>query len=365
MENVIKNKQLYLVMLGQDAALLDESSEIARRTSLYAKSFVGINAYVFAKNIPKKTATYSTVSVLSFSNTIEVFYAGFKIYKDICEIKKKGVDILISTQDPFEIGLLGLVISRVARLPLHVQVHTDISSRYMQKESVRSRVQMLIARFVLKRANRIRVVSKRVVHFCFQEYSISEKHIDYIPMLYKNTQIEYDQMKKITSLDKKIFLVPARFVAIKRIPYLIDVFAEVSKKDQTLILQIIGTGPDEKNILDAINRNNIADKVEIISWVNDIESFYRKAYVVVVTSLYEGWCRVVTESVVNYTPVIMTDVGCAHEWLEDGKQGIIVPVQNKNALVDAISRIAEDTALYTSIVKGCVEKASTIPTFTD
>ena len=86
---------------------------------------------------------------------------------------------------------------------------------------------------------------------------------------------------------------------------------------------------------------------------------------VIVTSLYEGWCRVASESVMNHIPVIMTDVGCAHEWLQDGKQGIVVPVQDKNALRVAISKVANNISFHDLLVAGCVEKAKTIPQFTE
>ena len=40
-------------------------------------------------------------------------------------------------------------------------------------------------------------------------------------------------------------------------------------------------------------------------------------------------------------PVIMTDVGCAGEFIIDGKNGIIVPVRDADAMADALGRAVQ------------------------
>lgn len=361
MEANIIDKKVHLVLLGQDASILNESSEAAQRTSAYAQSFSTINVYVFAKKVPKKESKYNNVSVFGSSTILESLFTFIRIYKDIQGLKKGGT-VLISTQDPFEIGLIGLILSVTTRVLLHVQVHTDISSRYMQRESVRARAQIFIARFVLKRANRIRVVSKRIKEYCINTHKIPTEKIDCVSMLYGDLHKNPDYLIN-TKLEKKIFLVPTRFAPLKRVPYIIDAFTLALKQDDSAQLYIVGSGPDEKKIIEAIKENNIDDKVIIVPWVSDMSSLYKKAYAVLVASLYEGWCRVASESVMHHVPVIMTDVGCANEWLENKKQGIIVGIEDKNAFVSAIAELVNKEDLYDSLVSGCVTKSQTIPSF--
>lgn len=359
MENVVKNKQLHLVMLGQDAALLDESSEAAHRTSLYAKSFVGINAYVFAKKISKKSTTYNNVFVFGFSNIRESLHTLFKIYKDIREIKKKGVDTIISTQDPFEIGLLGLIISRVARIPLHVQVHTDISSPYMQRESLRSRIQYFLCRIVLPRANRIRVVSRRLVNFSIQQLGIKDEKIDYVPMLYVR---DLKKTQYVFSEDCQIIVLPARFVWFKRIPLALDAFSIALQKNKNLYLKIIGTGPMKNIIEKTIQKYKISERVEIVSWMN-AEELYKDASLTLISSIYEGWCRVAVESIEAGVPVVMTNVGCAHDFIQNNKQGIIVPIEQADALADAIQKILSNKNTYLEFKNRCLQTTELIDPF--
>lgn len=361
MEANIIDKKVHLVILGQDASILNESSEAAQRTSVYAQSFSTINVYVFAKKVPKRESKYNNVSVFGSSTILKSLFTFIRIYKDIQKLKKGGT-VLISTQDPFEIGLIGLILSRITRVLLHVQVHTDISSPYMQRESIRAQAQIFIARFVLKRANRIRVVSKRIKEYCVEMHKIPTEKIDCVSMLYDDLHKNDDYLIN-TKLEKKIFLVPTRFVPLKRVPYIVEVFASALKQDDSAQLYIVGSGPDEKKIIKAIKENNVGHKAIIVPWVNDMNSLYKKAYAVLVASLYEGWCRVASESVIHHVPVIMTDVGCANEWLEDRKQGIVVPIEDKNAFVSAVAELVNKEDLYNSLVSGCITKSQTIPSF--
>lgn len=363
MEQDIINKKIHLVILGQDASILDESSEAAQRTRSYAKSFSGISVYVFARKIPQNKARYDNVFVTGFSTLLKSFFSFVQIYKDIRSLKRKKIQVLISTQDPFEIGLAGFFLSRITQAAFHVQVHTDISSQYMRKESVRARIQVCIASFVLKKADRIRAVSKRIKEFCVNRYKIESERIDYVPMMYADSQ--HKDVNNSTDLTggKKIFLVPTRFVPLKRVPYIIDAFAAATKHDDSVRLRIVGSGPNKKEILDAIEKNNISNQVELIPWVNDMGILYKDAYAVLVASLYEGWCRVASESVMHHIPVIMTDVGCANEWLEDKKQGLVIPIENKSAFISAITDIINKEDLHRSLVLGCITKSQTIPSF--
>src|SRR5581483_12352057 len=72
--------------------------------------------------------------------------------------------MLISAQDPFFCGLAAWRAARRLHAKLEVQVHTDLFSRGYMSASVLNRLKSLIARFVLRRADTIRVVSQSIVH---------------------------------------------------------------------------------------------------------------------------------------------------------------------------------------------------------
>src|SRR3989338_4330136 len=69
---------------------------------------------------------------------------------------------VVSAQDPFETGLVGWLIARRFKVPLHVQIHTDFLSPAYAQLSLMNRARVLLAGFVLPRAGGIRVLSVRI-----------------------------------------------------------------------------------------------------------------------------------------------------------------------------------------------------------
>src|SRR3989344_2481912 len=69
---------------------------------------------------------------------------------------------VVSVQDPFLIGVLGWIIARLRGSRLHVQVHTDVFNPAFSAHSPSSRARVLLARFILRHADGVRVVSERI-----------------------------------------------------------------------------------------------------------------------------------------------------------------------------------------------------------
>ena len=359
MEQNIKNKNIYLVMLGQDGGLLSEASEAMERTLVYGEHFSGIHAYVFAKRISQKRISNKNVFVVGFSTVIGSVFGFFQIWKDVRGLQSKGCQVVITTQDPFEIGLIGLVISRLTKTFFHVQIHTDISSAHMQYESIRTYIQYLLSLFVLPRAHRVRAVSQRLENFCIQRLHITDKKIDKVPMFYKR------EIKKTTSsftVKPHSIILPARFVWFKRIPIALEAFSFALQKNKNIRLQIIGAGPLKQEIERVISELKISEYVEIIPWMK-AEELYQNATLTLISSVYEGWCRVAVESIEAGVPVVMTDVGCAHEFIRDNKEGVIVPIEDAATLGNAIGKMLETEDVYMQFKNACLHASAIIDSF--
>lgn len=350
----------YVVTIGQDASILEPTSEGFSRAVSYSKEVHHLHVLVVARKIKNKTIEDGNFSAQAIQSIFSIPRAFFDVYTKIKKAKMSGHNIIVTSQDPFEVGLLSFLLAKVTHSKLHVQVHTDISSPYMRTENIRSRIQVRIADFILPRVNRLRVVSKRIQDFCIKKYRIPQENIDYIPMLYSQG---LENQPPNSSAKERYIVMPARFVYFKRIPLALDAFACALSQGSRLRLKIIGRGPEVKKINDKIQKLQIADKVEILPWVDGPQHIYKNAYVTLITSCYEGWCRVANESVEAGVPVIMTDVGCAGGWLEDGSEGIVVPVEDKKAICEAILHIEKNEALHTALVEGCMQKKKTIQGF--
>ncbi|MDO8576502.1 MAG: glycosyltransferase, partial [bacterium] len=152
---------------------------------------------------------------------------------------------VVSAQDPFFTGLIGWVIAWMRGSKLHLQVHTDLFDPYVAGLSLGNRLKVLLARFLLSRADSVRVVSKRIAD------SLAARgvktSVTVLPVF-----VDLENLKKAEPLDKrgrypdfkKIVLVVARLEKEKNVAASIRAFAEIAKADVTAGLVVIGSGSE-------------------------------------------------------------------------------------------------------------------------
>lgn len=79
-----------------------------------------------------------------------------------------------------------------------------------------------------------------------------------------------------------------RYVAQKNPLFLIDIFNEISKKQENAILVMVGFGEMEQEMEERIANYGIADKVKNLGRRDDIKQFYNAFDAFLLPSLYEG-----------------------------------------------------------------------------
>ena len=126
-----------------------------------------------------------------------------------------------------------------------------------------------------------------------------------------------------------------RFVPGKRFLDLVEALAHVQPPDARLV--IIGAGPGLADIVDAVRRLGLGQRVLLPGHVEDPRPWYRRAACVAVASESESFGLTVAEALIHGTPVITTDCGGPVEILEGGRLGRVVPVGDITALAAAIS----------------------------
>ncbi len=88
-----------------------------------------------------------------------------------------------------------------------------------------------------------------------------------------------------------------------------------------------------------------------------IADLYNAADVFVFPSLKEGWGLVVLEAMASGVPVIASDIEPLTEFMEDGKNSLLVSPMDCEALADGIIRILEHAELREKLVAGGTDTA--------
>jgi glycosyltransferase involved in cell wall biosynthesis len=223
---------------------------------------------------------------------------------------------VITAQDPFEIGFIGWRIAKKLGVKLNLQIHTDFLSPYFTKNSFLNWIRVKIAKFLLPKADSIRVVSERIetslltTHCSLPPIHVLPIYVDTDKL--KNAPINADLHKKYPQFEK-IILMASRLTKEKNISLAIESMKEVSKQNPKVGLIIVGSGPEFENLKMLTAHCSLLTTVLFEPWTNDLASYYKTADIFLNTSWYEGYGMTLVEAAACGTPIISTDVGVARE----------------------------------------------------
>ena len=301
-----------VLMISSDANILKENSEVRQRMIEYGELFKRLDIIVFSKQtteekmmLSENTFVYPTNS----SSKANYFFDALNISRKIVRPD------VVTAQDPFEIGVVANNIAKYFRCQLHIQVHTDFLSKSFKMESLKNNIRTHLAKYILPKADSIRVVSKKI------KDSLGKMNLRVEPIvlpifvdeeLIKNTEIKFDLHEKYKEFDF-IILMASRLTKEKNIGLAIDFMHKFVKEYPKTGLVVVGDGPERERINMKVDKLDLNDNVKIEGWSMDLPSYYKTADLFLLTSNYEGYGRTITESLSAGTAVISTDVGAAKE----------------------------------------------------
>lgn len=145
----------------------------------------------------------------------------------------------------------------------------------------------------------------------------------------------------------------ARLEPQKNYPLLIDAFDEFSKEHKDYILEIYGQGSMEESLRDLVQKRDLSDKIIFKGFVPNLHKQIRNARMFVLPSDYEGLSNSMLEAMAIGLPCVCTDCppGGAKMFIENGVNGLLVPIRNKSAMVEAMKRVADNEELADTLSK--------------
>jgi glycosyltransferase involved in cell wall biosynthesis len=285
----------------------------------------------------------------TLSRNIVLFtWDAYRIASRIC--KYEDIDI-ITTQDPIFCGIVGLAIKYKYKKPLLVQVHGDsLDNKYWLRERKIRYLLNIIGKFVLRRADGIRVVSERVKKR-IMSMGIEERRIFKLPIYidvkkFSDARGGKEIRRKFSHYDNIVLFV-GRLAKEKNIPNLLKAAAIVVKKFPRTLFLIVGDGPEREKLERLAKKLQIEENVVFEGLVeyDKLPAYYKACDVFVLPSDHEGWGLVIVEALAAGKPVITTDVGLAGEVVEDRKYGFVVPKRNEKILAEKIIMLIKDHSL--------------------
>jgi polysaccharide pyruvyl transferase CsaB len=137
--------------------------------------------------------------------------------------------------------------------------------------------------------------------------------------------------------------IAARLNPVKDISTLIRAFAKLS--DLNVRLRIAGDGEEMDALTSLSSELGIADRVEFLGWVNDMDGFYSSIDINVLCSVSETFPYALLEGVKAGLATVSSKVGGVAQMIDDGCNGFLFNAGDIDTLADALRRYASDAEL--------------------
>ncbi|MDD5634183.1 MAG: glycosyltransferase [Candidatus Omnitrophica bacterium] len=210
-------------------------------------------------------------------------------------------------------------------------------------------IRKALVAFTYKRADSIVVISEGIKKALVEDFSLEPAKIKviYNPFDIEKIKDLSRQNVRHPFFDKdvpkrSVIIAAGRLTGQKNHEILIKAF-KIVREDFPAYLVILGEGELKGHLEDTVKRLGIKEYVDFAGFKKNPYPWMKEADIFVMSSDWEGFGNVLVEAMVCGTAVISTDCQSGpNEIIENGVNGILVPVNDRDALAKAILRLLED-----------------------
>lgn len=341
-------------MTGLDKTLLgtDYSGDVLERHREYAHRAGHLDIIVFSKRGFKKReiSPHLTIYPTNSFSKLNYFFDAFKIAKKIYRSKRFN---LVVTQDIT--GLAGWLVKKKFKISWLINFHGDFwQNKYWLRERWFNWLLLILSKFLVKKADGIRVVSSGIKKKLV-EAGIAKNKIRVIPTpvnLAKFEDYHPERVKEIRQKygHKKIILFVGRLSKEKNLSLLFKAAKQVMKEYSDVVFLIIGQGPEEKSF-------KLEKYIQFLGSIkqDDLVNYYQACYFVVLPSFSESFGKVLLEAGMAEKPAIATMTTGAKEIIIDSQTGFLVPINDEQILAERILKLLQDENLAQKIGQAAKE----------
>ncbi len=334
-----------IIALGHDQKIFDTTSRVFARQIAYAERVTKLTIIIPTKYpiAPIKQGNLMVEAAVARLPLVR-FWRLLAVTSHHARQLSPDTTGLLTVQSPFEFGVIGLIVRWRTKLPLEVQVHGDFySSSYWRSESFLNRIRGVIGLYVLRRADRVRVVSERIKRSLVSK-GVAAERIVVLPINSDIAQFYTATPTPLWSADGSLTIISVgRFSREKNLPLLIRAFHTVHAEFPQTRLVLVGEGGEASHLRTLIAtlwpKNS---PVSLHPWQHSIASVMRAADIYVLSSDYEGYAMVLPEAMAAGLAIVTTDVGCVGEYCMSDTHALVVPPRDEKAFTRALHTIVAD-----------------------
>lgn len=256
-------------------------------------------------------------------------------------LREERPTVMLSALD--HVNVVALWAGKFSGVPVRVvvSVHTTLSRASASAASLRARLTPFWIRPFYPWAHSVVAVSQGVADDLVRLTGLPKEKVRVIynpvltPELFAKAE-ENLEHPWFAPGEPPVVLGVGRLTAAKDYATLIRAFARV-RQERPVRLMILGEGEERPNLETLVRELRLDKDVTLPGFVENPYKYMKRAGVFVLSSQWEGLPTVLVEALAVGTPVVSTDCPSGPaEILEGGKVGRLVPVNDVEALAQAI-----------------------------
>lgn len=326
----MQKEKIQIITLSSASRFLEKDSIQAKNLQDTASK---VEKFILVSFLKTKFKIYQDENIyfINIPRIFSVFYI-FKIKKEVNKILNKNTKTIITAGNPFDLGILGVFLKFLLKLPLNIQIHIYIYSKYFIKSKKRHFFYYLISFLTLPSANSIRTVGNETFNKISKLYK--KKYIRNIPEM---LGIKVKEFQKDIENKNIKFLCVARFDEQKNLFNLLNAFIKFNKNHTDVELKLIGGGHLRQKFEELLISNN-SNSITLENWTDDIGKDYFNSDFCILTSVAEGYGMVVVESMQYGKPFLATPFGGATYLIKEGITGFVAKDFSEESIYDLLEK---------------------------
>jgi glycosyltransferase involved in cell wall biosynthesis len=242
-------------------------------------------------------------------------------------------------------GLFSAFAARKSIRKIYTEHNFD--DTYQLKNPINNFIQKSILKAVCHRYDLIIAVSEAV-----KTYLVSRRFADPNEVIVMPNGIDlsvWSGLKKTHKIDTAnrhpVVGTVGSLVAKKGQKFLIQAFAQFTKKYPLARLEIVGDGPEKASLQEMVYEMQLTKNVSFLGSQKDVAPIVSKWDVFTLPSISETFGIVLLEAMALGIPVIATKVGGIPDIITNGKNGLLVESKDSIALCKAMEKILDHPAM--------------------
>ncbi|MGY0391574.1 glycosyltransferase family 4 protein [Bizionia sp. KMM 8389] len=277
---------------------------------------------------------------------------------------RKEKPTIVHTHTP-KAGIVGMLAAKISGVPL--RLHTVAGLPLMEATGKKRTLLNAVEKLTYSCATKVYPNSKGLYDFILKEKFTSPNKLDIIADGSSNginTQHfnpEHFSVESNKSLRKSlgikptdvVFIFVGRLVADKGINELVAAFKSVTDTENNTQAKLVLVGPLETELdpllPETLHEMDANPNIITVGYQNDVRPFFAISNVLAFPSYREGFPNVVMQAGAMGLPAIVSNINGCNEIITDHKNGIIIPVKDKEAISKAIQQCLENKSQMESL----------------